>query len=109
MSRTGGFLEGLEGVKVLLLLGRLLEELVFRTTVLQEKEVKATTNGSDSLCQGLKEEGDLRLFRAAPLPPKCSLGQSPVLSPPLCGSREYGAGPRAGARAGQGLGKRQGC
>lgn len=62
MSRSGGFLEGLERVKVLLLWGRLFDELVFRKTVLQEKEVKGTTSGSNSLRQGLKKEGDLRLF-----------------------------------------------
>lgn len=74
MSRSEGFLEGLEGVKVLLLLGSLLEELVFRKTVLQGKEVKGTASGINSLSQGLKEERDLRLFQACTYTLKCGLG-----------------------------------
>ena len=55
-------------------MGRLLEELVFRKTVLQGKEVKGTASGSNSLSQGLKEERDLRLFQACTYTLKCGLG-----------------------------------
>lgn len=88
MSSSEGFLEGLEGVKVLLLLGRLPEELVLGTIVLQEKELKGIASGRNSLGQGLKEEGELRLFQACTYPTKTWLGWIPVLSPPLRGSRE---------------------
>lgn len=64
------------------------EELALGKVVLQEKEPKGIASGSNSLGQGLKEEGELRLFQACTYPTKTWLGWIPVLSPPLRGSRE---------------------
>lgn len=63
-SSSQGYLEGLEGVK-LLLLGRLPEELVFTMTVGRKRSWEGNSSGN-----GLKEEGELRLFQAWTYPTK---------------------------------------
>lgn len=78
-SSSQGYLEGVEGV-TFLRLGRLPEDLVFRMTVGRKRRWGG--NRSDN---GLKEEGEPRLLRPGPTPPKHDLEWRLVLTPPLWG------------------------
>lgn len=79
-----------------------LEELVFRTDHSAGKGGERHHKWKSQLVPRLKEEGGLRLFRAAPSPPKCGLGRKAQFSAHLCvGAENKVLGPGLRLRLGR--------
>lgn len=96
---------GLRGIKLLLLLGRLSEELGFGMTVLQGKEEKGIEGRGNSWGEGLKEEGGWRLFQACSYPTKTWSGVEPSSEPTHGGVGNKMLGPGLRLRLGRGMGR----
>lgn len=90
---------------MLLLLGRLPDELGFGMTVLQGKEEKSIEGGGNSWGEGLKEEGGWRLFQACSYPTKTWCRVEPSSEPAHGGVGNEMLGPGLRPRLGKGLGR----